>query len=238
MPVQRNAMKTSKAYRYTSAHITTVQVNVNENGENMLIDAANEPSIAFNPVDCINMVIGWRQFDTIASNFRQAGYGFTLDGGTTWSINESLSEPFDPTLGYPNQNKIGDYYDMFSNSEGAHLAWAATFNGEQDIYYSYISLVTGLNKNILRSSKKYLSQNFPNPFKIETTIRFTLIITAMTTIILTDMQGKVIRKLVHKVLAPGNYQVKFKSENIDPGLYYYTLTCGQIRETRKLIILN
>jgi hypothetical protein len=31
--------------------------------------------------------------------------------------------------------KIGDYYDMVSDLVGAHVAWAATFNNEQDVYY-------------------------------------------------------------------------------------------------------
>jgi hypothetical protein len=33
---------------------------------------------------------------------------------------------------------MGDYFHMVSDSNGASLAWAATFNNEQDVYYSYI----------------------------------------------------------------------------------------------------
>ncbi len=62
-------------------------------------------------------------------------YAYSLDGGSTWSTNQPLSPPFDPHLGWPQQNKIGDYYDMVSDQTGAHLAYAATFNGEQDVYY-------------------------------------------------------------------------------------------------------
>jgi hypothetical protein len=46
-----------------------------------------------------------------------------------------VSPVFDSWVGWPNQNKIGDYYDMISDDVGAHVAWAATFNGEQDVYY-------------------------------------------------------------------------------------------------------
>jgi hypothetical protein len=38
---------------------------------------------------------------------------------------------------------MGDYFDMVSDSNGVSLAWVATFNGEQDVYYSYITDTTG-----------------------------------------------------------------------------------------------
>jgi hypothetical protein len=65
----------------------------------------------------------------------QLFYSYSRDGGTTWSPNVAVSEPFDPYLGYPNQNKIGDYLTIVSNSDGGNVAYAATFNGEEDIYY-------------------------------------------------------------------------------------------------------
>ncbi len=62
-------------------------------------------------------------------------YSFSEDGGVTWSANEAVSPAFDPHLGWPQQNKIGDYYDMVSEDEAVHVAYSATFNGEQDVYY-------------------------------------------------------------------------------------------------------
>ena len=52
---------------------TSYQVNVDANGQNILGDAANEPSIAVDPTDPNKMSIGWRQFNSVTSNFRQAG---------------------------------------------------------------------------------------------------------------------------------------------------------------------
>jgi len=66
-------------------------------------------------------------------------YSKSTNGGVTWSSNEKLSGYFNPHLGWPQQNKMGDYFDMVSDVNGASLAWAATFNGEQDVYYSYIT---------------------------------------------------------------------------------------------------
>src|SRR5262249_12419689 len=62
-------------------------------------------------------------------------YAYSTDGGTTWSPNQQASPVWNSTLGWPRQKKIGDYYHMISHDDGADLAWAATFNGEQDVYY-------------------------------------------------------------------------------------------------------
>jgi len=46
------------------------QVNVDANGNNIIADAANEPSIAVDPTNGSKITIGWRQFDSVLSNFR------------------------------------------------------------------------------------------------------------------------------------------------------------------------
>jgi len=62
-------------------------------------------------------------------------YSSSADGGLTWSANRRLSDAFDTTVGFPVQQKIGDYTQVLSDETGAHIAYAATFNGGQDIYY-------------------------------------------------------------------------------------------------------
>jgi hypothetical protein len=65
----------------------------------------------------------------------QLFYSYSRDGGNTWSANVAVSEPFNPLIGYPNQNKMGDYMTIVSDLRGGNVAYCATFNGEQDIYY-------------------------------------------------------------------------------------------------------
>jgi hypothetical protein len=65
----------------------------------------------------------------------QLFYSFSVDGGNTWSPNVAVSNPFNPFIGYPNQAKIGDYITVVSDDDSANVAYSATFNGEEDIYY-------------------------------------------------------------------------------------------------------
>ena len=78
------------------------QVNVDASGNNIIGDAANECTISVDPTNLSRMAIGWRQFDDVTSNFRQAGYGYTTDGGLTWTFPGVLQPGFfrsDPVTG-------------------------------------------------------------------------------------------------------------------------------------------
>jgi hypothetical protein len=78
----------------------------------------------------------WFDTRSAANNTNsQLFYSWSTDGGVTWSANVAVSNSFNPFLGYPNQNKIGDYITIVSDATGGNVAYAATFNGEQDIYH-------------------------------------------------------------------------------------------------------
>jgi hypothetical protein len=74
--------------RMISPHgvFTSYQANVDADGNNIVGDAANECAISVDPTDPSKMAIGWRQFNTVSSNFRQGGWGYTTDGGIHWTF--------------------------------------------------------------------------------------------------------------------------------------------------------
>src|SRR5215470_15318674 len=69
---------------------TSYQVNVNRLGQNIPGDAANEPSLCIDPTDPNRIAIGWRQFNSTNSNYRQAGFGFSTDAGISWTFGGTL----------------------------------------------------------------------------------------------------------------------------------------------------
>ncbi|MEK6644096.1 MAG: sialidase family protein [Planctomycetota bacterium] len=121
----------------------SVQVNVDANGLNIVGDAANEPSIAIDPTNPNRMAVGWRQFDNIASNFRQAGNAYSTDGGATWTFPGVLTPGVfrsDPVLVADN---VGRFFynslqttfciDVFQ-SANAGMTWptsVAAFGGDK-----------------------------------------------------------------------------------------------------------
>ncbi len=115
--VDKTSMQRSTPYQTEGDFYFTRQVNVDGNGQNIIGDAANEPSIAVDPTNPFRMVIGWRQFDTVNSNFRQAGYGYSLDGGLTWTFPGVLDPGnfrSDPVLDFDSEGNF--YYNSLQSS--------------------------------------------------------------------------------------------------------------------------
>jgi hypothetical protein len=85
----------------------------------------------------------WHDTRNAANNTdSQLFYSWSTDAGVTWAPNVQVSNTFNPFEGYPNQDKIGDYITMVSDSTGADVAYSATFNfnsargeHEEDVYY-------------------------------------------------------------------------------------------------------
>ncbi len=155
-------------------------------------------------------------------------YSYSEDGGLTWSPNERLSDDFDPHVGWPIQQKMGDYFDMVSDNLGAHLSWAATFNGEQDVYYGRISLEP-LQTVSAAQSIGTLLPNYPNPFSTNTNLPFSLKNSGSVTLSILHQTGQVAKVLLQdKAMTPGNYIVPFDGTGGDgndlaAGMYYYEL---------------
>ena len=106
------------------------QVNVDQNGQNIIGDAANECAISVDPTDGNKMTIGWRQFDSVLSNFRQGGWGYTTDGGTTWTFPGVLENNVfrsDPVL---NSDETGRFFYLSLLESFCDDIWRSTNRGQ------------------------------------------------------------------------------------------------------------
>lgn len=166
----------------------------------------------------------------------QLYYSFSDDQGTTWSENEILSEAFDPTIGYPQQSKMGDYFDMVSDDEGAHVAWTNTINGGQDVYYTRITPDSTLSVDEVTASTTEVT-GFPNPF----TETFTLDITreGKTDVVIYDVLGREVNTLFSQEIT-GKQSIVWNGKthqgtSVTDGIYFITITTGDQREVVRVI---
>jgi hypothetical protein len=110
---------------------TSYQANVDAQGNNIVGDAANEPSIAVDPTDRNKITIGWRQFNSVQSSFRQGGWGYTTDGGIHWTF-PGVLEPgvfrSDPVL---DSNELGAFFYLsLRGDDFCDNIWRSTNGGQ------------------------------------------------------------------------------------------------------------
>lgn len=164
-------------------------------------------------------------------------YSYSIDGGLTWSEDEQLSDVFDPSVGYPNQDKMGDYFHMISTDEQAHLAWANTLNGEEDVYYGRITpWFVGIEKKFDKNEVEVDVFSFPNPCQGKATIRYKISGENQVKLAVYDTFGKLVYVLVDQYQEAGLYNVDFNLENLSEGVYFCKLTCGKQAASSKLLV--
>jgi len=95
------------------------------------------------------------------NNVSELFYTYSEDGGVTWSTNNAISPAFDHTLGYPTQEKMGDYIGMVSLDSGTFIAYTATFNGEEDIWFARVELPIHVNIALTPQAAQISWQTFP-----------------------------------------------------------------------------
>ena len=99
-------------------------------------------------------------------------------------------------------------------------------------------------------SEFYLSQNYPNPFKEKTIIKYCVAFKTKVQLTVYNSEGGVIEKLVDEEKKPGSYEVEFfacysglpperdgESGNPKEGTYFYRLEAGDYSSEKKMQLL-
>jgi hypothetical protein len=89
--------------------------------------------------------------------------------------------------------------------------------------------------NDLVPSEFYLSQNYPNPFKDKTSIKYCLSEKTKVELIILNSNGEKVKELINKFQNAGTYETLFDVQDLPAGVYYYQLKAVDPRSgTRQL----
>jgi len=83
-----------------------------------------------------------------------------------------------------------------------------------------------------------LEQNYPNPFNPSTYIRFDISSREKVSVIVYDLLGRELQRLVDEVKGPGMYEVQWNGSAFASGIYFCRMRAGTFAETRKMIYLK
>jgi 5-hydroxyisourate hydrolase-like protein (transthyretin family) len=83
-----------------------------------------------------------------------------------------------------------------------------------------------------------LSQNYPNPFKEKTTIKYCVPDKMKVRLEVFDSDKNRINTLINEIKEAGTYKVDFNANELVSGEYLYRLESGDYFETKKMNIIK
>ena len=143
-------------------------------------------------------------------------------------------------LNIPRINAL--YFIDDENGWGAGTSQVIIKFGQQgvssftDVTGTLLPLHTRLYQNY--PSEFSLLQNYPNPFNPETSIQYQLMVSSNVTLVIYDVLGREITKLVNQRQDAGEYKVVFDGQGLSSGIYFYQLNTNSYSKMRKMILLK
>jgi serine protease len=83
-----------------------------------------------------------------------------------------------------------------------------------------------------------LYQNYPNPFNPSTKIRYDLPSESHVTLVVYDLLGQEVARLVDARQSAGQYEIPLSASNLSSGIYFYRIQAGAYTDIRKMMILK
>ncbi|MGI9174234.1 MAG: T9SS type A sorting domain-containing protein [Rhodothermales bacterium] len=88
-----------------------------------------------------------------------------------------------------------------------------------------------------------LEQNYPNPFNPSTQIRFSLAEAGAVRLVVYDVTGREVVRLVDEAMEPGQYEATWEGRDatgrlLSSGVYLYRLEAGPFTQTKSMVLLK
>jgi hypothetical protein len=109
--------------------------------------------------------------------------------------------------------------------------WSHTFIGNQD------GDILSTDKDLIASTFS-LKENYPNPFNPTTTIEYSIGIAGPTKLMVYDVLGREVVKLVDEYRPIGSHKVVLNASNMPSGIYFYRLETSSFIRTQKMILMK
>ena len=92
-------------------------------------------------------------------------------------------------------------------------------------------------------SRFSISEPYPNPFNPNTNIDFSLPEDSMVELVIYDILGRKVKSLIKSYHSAGDNSIRWNAtndlgESVSAGLYFYTITAGNFRKTKKMLLMK
>lgn len=202
---------------------------------NIVIDETNQIFVSWSATT--------ETFDNGTYNFKHIWVRTSPDNGTTWGdffdMDGDLVHIFDECI-YPVMAPTtdGNIYLMY-NIDGIP---GLGLDDDHD-YVENTQWFLNIDKDEILSTPDpvqfeahHVSQNSPNPFNETTVVLVDLNISTEISLEVFNIMGQMVYQTPARKVNAGTHQFKINGSQLDSGLYFYTVTAGNSKVTKKMIV--
>jgi photosystem II stability/assembly factor-like uncharacterized protein len=197
-------------------------------GSNDYLYAANMRSID-NGVTWTSMSVDW-----FTSSFAENSIGHLFCG--TFNYGNGVYRSIDYGDTWTKVNSGLPTWDIRSVAVDADDYLYAGTNGHS-VYKTTKPTVSAVEITQTEPPTFFL-ENYPNPFKSGTVIRWQTPAGCWQTLKIYDMYGKEIATLVNEYKPAGKHKTEFNAASLPDGIYFYEHKAGKFISTKKMIVLK
>jgi len=168
-------------------------------------------------------------YDTVSGEDMVIGYGFFRTNATTSSWAD-----FSANIDY-SSDAVPEVAHIRAEI-GVNLNVGQSYFYLDDLSFTPVVGVQDPEENL--PSKYALSQNFPNPFNPNTTIRFSLPQSNYVTMKVFNVLGEEVASLVSQVLLAGAHTADWNAGKMESGIYFYRIRAGAFSDVKKMLYLK
>jgi photosystem II stability/assembly factor-like uncharacterized protein len=153
--------------------------------------------------------------------------------GQSWAVSLDSGGHQKPWLVFPCPDTTSAYDALFVTPA---FGWACGTNGALLKYNPDIIGIPGGGNYVPSNYELY--QNYPNPFNPATTISYYLPRISHVVITIYELTGREVRKYIEGIKPGGHHKLRFTSNGLASGVYFYSIKAGDFTRAKKMVILK
>jgi len=208
----------------------------------LTVTPVNDPPTAFELVSPENDWAG----DFSACRFRWSmssdpdredtlAYDFSLSRDSSFAILDTMINAVADTSITLDTLVSGEYYWKVCAHSNRDTVWASGSNINP---WSFTIVTVSINqlKPVLTEYRLY--NNYPNPFNPTTTLRYELPKDSRVTLLVFDINGREIARLVNETQPAGCYSLIWNAGEIGSGIYFYRIQASEFHQVKKMVLMK
>jgi hypothetical protein len=125
--------------------------------------------------------------------------------------------------------------DVSTNGNQFAYTWLVYRENVTSVFVNVPGVTNTIDQTIADQQAALSLKGYPNPFTQETTLEYVLAESGHVTLVIFDLLGREVKRLIDQQQGPGTYSVQLQADELASGYYFTRLRQGALLESQILV---